>query len=111
MLHNIVIGMGRIKYRIIRVEFDGFQATGRIDSWFFVRRTLGDDLHVRGKRRYDEEQDRGTITNCIRNIVISMRFNNIGKVFCLSIFIEFLTMQSRRFLVELSSFYYCVLKI
>lgn len=109
MLHNIVIGMERIKYRIIRIEFDGFQASCRIDSWFFVRRTLGDDLHVRGKRRHDEEQDRGTITNCIRNIVISMRFNNIGKVFCLLIFIEFLTML--RFLVELSSFYYCVLKI
>lgn len=91
MLHNIVIGMERIEYRKIRVEFDGFQATGKIDFWFFARRTLGDDFHVRGKRRYDEEQDRGTITNCIRNIVISMRFNNIGKVFCLSIFIEYLT--------------------
>lgn len=90
MSRDIVIGMERIEYRIIRVEFDGFQATGRIDFWFFFRRTLGDDFHVRGKRRYDEEQDRGTITNCIRNIVISMRFNNIGKVFCLSIFIEFL---------------------
>ncbi|KOX71067.1 Neprilysin [Melipona quadrifasciata] len=47
----------------------------------FGRKTFGDDFHVRRKRRYDEEQDRGTITNdnCTRKILISMRFNNIGK--------------------------------
>ncbi|KAK1117275.1 hypothetical protein K0M31_016825 [Melipona bicolor] len=47
----------------------------------FSRKTFEDDFHVRRKRRYDEEQDRGTITNddCARKILISMRFNNIGK--------------------------------
>lgn len=64
------------------IEFDRLETDSR---WFIVRRTFGDDFHVRRKRRYDEEQDRGTITNdnCTKKILISMRFNNIGKVFWL----------------------------
>ena len=71
-------GFGK-KYEY-NTEFDWFETDSR---WFIVRRTFGDDFHVRRKRRY--EQDRGTITNdnCTRKILISMRFNNIGKVFWL----------------------------
>ncbi|KOC64660.1 hypothetical protein WH47_00163 [Habropoda laboriosa] len=42
----------------------------------FEEKTIGEDFHVRRKRRYE---DLNRISNCTRKIVISMRFNNIGK--------------------------------
>lgn len=55
---------------------------GETYIWLFVfdpRRTR-QGVHVRRKRRHDEEQNPVTMRNCTRKIIISMRFNNIGKV-------------------------------
>lgn len=55
---------------------------GEAYIWLFVfdpRRTR-QGVHVRRKRRHDEEQNPVTMRNCTRKIIISMRFNNIGKV-------------------------------
>ncbi|CAK9813390.1 Hapless 2, partial [Anthophora quadrimaculata] len=48
-------------------------------SRFEEERTTREEFHIRRKRRYNEEEDSGRITNCTRKIFISMRFNNIGK--------------------------------
>ena len=61
---DIYLCLERGRYLILRIR---------------TRRTR-QGVHVRRKRRHDEEQNPVTMRNCTRKIIISMRFNNIGKV-------------------------------